>query len=143
MQQEDLFPDFIEFPLIQDDDIPGIRCSEGDNGEIGTSDRGSGAIGHLDEACELSGQLQTLPFPTGLSNGLGRNCVASQLAYGFQRNLQRPRVLHDIVPVKHREQAFKIVEQRQRRICRQKRIIIASYHGKPGFEHLHLVHDCT
>lgn len=90
MQQEDLFPDFIEFPLIQDDDIPGIRCSEGDNGEIGTSDRGSGAIGHLDEACELSGQLQTLPFPTGLSKDWAEIVLPRNLLTDFKEIFNDP-----------------------------------------------------
>lgn len=65
--------------------------------------------------------------------------------YWIQQNLGRPWILHNVVPVKHREEVFGLMEERQRQMYRSKitpRIIIASYHGKPGYEHLHLFHDC-
>lgn len=82
-----------------------------------------------------------------MSTGIGRHCIdLMQLAYGFQRNITRPRILHDVVPVRHRKEAFRLVAERQRRMVTRKivpRVIIATYHPKPGYQHLHLVHDCT
>lgn len=72
-----------------------------------------------------------------IDNELGR------IVGSIMRIPKRKRILHDIIPgdVESLSQFVKLLTERIKSF--QGGFVIISKHYKPGFEHLHVVHDCN